>query len=71
LHDPQTFGERLYDMMQKYDARFSLDHRILIMQLLIRVTSLHQLAILGFYTYILKYLTHHQLRAPAILALLA
>ncbi|KAH9955798.1 hypothetical protein BGW80DRAFT_1500548 [Lactifluus volemus] len=41
------------------------------MQLLSRITSLHQLTILGFYTYILKYLTHHQLRAPAILALLA
>jgi protein SDA1 len=71
LHDPQTFGERLYDLLQKYDARFSLDHKILIMQLLSRVISLHQLTILGFYTYILKYLTHHQLRAPAILALLA
>jgi protein SDA1 len=57
--------------LQKYDARFSLDHKILIMQLLARVTALHQLSILGFYTYILKFLTHHQLRAPAILALLA
>jgi protein SDA1 len=68
LHDPQTFGEKLYDLLQKYDARFSLDHKILIMQLLARVTALHQLSILGFYTYMLKYLTHHQLRAPAILA---
>ena len=41
------------------------------MQLLARVTALHQLSILGFYTYVLKYLTHHQLRAPAILAVLA
>lgn len=71
LHDPQTFGEKLYDLLQKYDARFSLDHKILIMQLLARVTALHQLSILGFYTYVLKYLTHHQLRAPAILAALA
>ncbi|KAF8273098.1 protein required for actin cytoskeleton organization and cell cycle progression [Lactarius quietus] len=71
LHDPQSFGEKLYDLLQKYDARFSLDHKILIMQLLARVTSLHQLTILSFYTYVLKYLTHHQLRAPAILAVLA
>jgi protein SDA1 len=71
LHDPQTFGEKLYGLLQKYDARFSLDHKILIMQLLARVTALHQLSILGFYTYVLKYLTHHQLRAPAILAVLA
>jgi protein SDA1 len=41
LHDPQTFDERLYDLLQKYDARFSLDHKILIMQLLNRVTSSH------------------------------
>ncbi|KAH9967129.1 protein required for actin cytoskeleton organization and cell cycle progression [Russula dissimulans] len=71
LHDPQTFGEKLYDLLQKYDARFSLDHKILIMQLLARVTAMHRLTILGFYTYVLKYLTHHQLRAPAILAVLA
>lgn len=71
LHDPQSFGEKLYDLLQKYDARFSLDHKILIMQLLARVTASHRLTILGFYTYVLKYLTHHQLRAPAILAVLA
>ncbi len=41
------------------------------MQLLARVTASHRLTILGFYTYVLKYLTHHQLRAPAILAVLA
>ncbi|KAH9036310.1 protein required for actin cytoskeleton organization and cell cycle progression [Lactarius pseudohatsudake] len=71
LHDPQSFGEKLYDLLQKYDARFSLDHRILVMQLLARVTALHQLTVLGFYTYVLKYLTRHQLRVPAILAALA
>ena len=41
------------------------------MQLLARVTALHRLSVLSFYTYILKYLTHHQLRGPAILAVLA
>ncbi|KAH8978070.1 protein required for actin cytoskeleton organization and cell cycle progression [Lactarius akahatsu] len=71
LHDPQSFGEKLYDLLQKYDARFSLDHRILVMQLLARVTALHQLTVLSFYTYALKYLTRHQLRVPAILAALA
>ncbi|KAH9066597.1 protein required for actin cytoskeleton organization and cell cycle progression [Lactarius vividus] len=71
LHDPQSFGEKLYELLQKYDARFSLDHRILVMQLLARVTALHQLTVLSFYTYVLKYLTRHQLRVPAILAALA
>ncbi|KAI0256016.1 SDA1-domain-containing protein [Lactifluus subvellereus] len=64
-------ASKLYDLLQKYDARFSLDHKILVMQLLGRVTALHQLTILGFYTYVLKYLTHHQLRAPTILAVFA
>ncbi|OBZ75766.1 Protein sda1 [Grifola frondosa] len=71
LNDPQTFGEKLYDMMNRYDKRFSLDHKILIMQLLSRVMGGHKLCVLGFYTYIMKYLTYHQLRIPAILVALA
>ncbi|KZV68047.1 protein required for actin cytoskeleton organization and cell cycle progression [Peniophora sp. CONT] len=71
LNDPQTFSEKLYDLLSKYDARFSLEHKLLLMQLISRVASTHKLTVLGFYTYILKYLTHHQLRAPAILAALA
>jgi protein SDA1 len=31
----------------------------------------HKLCVLGFYTYIMKYLTYHQLRIPAILVSLA
>jgi len=41
------------------------------MQLLSRVTAAHKLTVLNFYTYVIKYLTHHQLRVPAILAALA
>jgi protein SDA1 len=41
------------------------------MQLLARVTALQRLSILGLYAYVLKYLTHHQLRGPATLAVLA
>lgn len=41
------------------------------MQLLSRVMGTHRLCVLGFYTYIVKYLTHHQLRVPAILVALA
>ena len=71
LNDPQTFGEKLYDMLNKYDKRFSLDHKILLMQLLSRVMGGHKLCVLGFYTYIVKYLTYHQLRIPSILVALA
>jgi hypothetical protein len=41
------------------------------MQLLSRIMGLHKLCVLGFYTYIVKYLFHKQLRIPAILASLA
>ncbi|KAF8516656.1 protein required for actin cytoskeleton organization and cell cycle progression [Gautieria morchelliformis] len=71
LHDPQTFGEKLYDCLNRYDKRLSLDHKILIMQLLSRVMGAHKLCVLGFYSYVVKYLTYHQLRIPAILVSLA
>ncbi|KXN90447.1 Protein sda1 [Leucoagaricus sp. SymC.cos] len=71
LYDPQTFAEKLYDILNNYDKRFSLDHKVLLMQLLARVMGVHKLCILGFYTYIVKYLTYKQLRVPAILVALA
>ncbi|TFK42834.1 protein required for actin cytoskeleton organization and cell cycle progression [Crucibulum laeve] len=71
LHDPQTFSEKLYDVLNNYDKRFLLDHKILLMQLVSRVMGAHKLCVLGFYTYIVKYLTHRQLRVPAILVALA
>ncbi|KAA1473975.1 SDA1-domain-containing protein [Dentipellis sp. KUC8613] len=70
LHDPQGFAEKLYDSLVRFDKRFQLDHKILIMQLLSRVAASHKLTVLGFYTYIMKYLTYHQLRVPGILACL-
>jgi hypothetical protein len=36
------------------DKHYSLDHKILIMQLLSRVMGSHKLCILGFYSYIIK-----------------
>ncbi|KDN38895.1 hypothetical protein RSAG8_09176, partial [Rhizoctonia solani AG-8 WAC10335] len=71
LNDPQTFGEKLYDVLNKYDKRFSLDHKILIMQLLSRVMGAHKLCVLSFYSFIVKYLTYHQLRVTSILVALA
>ncbi|KAG2158013.1 SDA1-domain-containing protein [Suillus bovinus] len=71
LNDPQTFAEKLYDNLSRYDKRFSLEHKILVMQLLSRVMGAHTLCVLSFYTYIVKYLTYHQLRVPSILVALA
>jgi protein SDA1 len=41
------------------------------MQLLSRIMGSHKLCILGFYTYVVKYITYHQLNIPSILAALA
>jgi protein SDA1 len=41
------------------------------MQLLSRVIGVHKLCVLPFYSYIMKYLTYHQLRVPSILVALA
>jgi len=41
------------------------------MQLLSRVMGSHKLCVLGFYTYIIKYLTYHQLQVTLILVALA
>jgi protein SDA1 len=41
------------------------------MQLLSRIMGSHKLCVLGFYTYIVKYLFHKQLRIPSILVCLA
>ncbi|KAF9239627.1 SDA1-domain-containing protein [Melanogaster broomeanus] len=71
LNDPQSFSEKLFDNLNRYDKRFSLDHKILLMQLLSRVMGCHKLFVLPLYTYILKYLTYHQLRVPSILVALA
>jgi protein SDA1 len=71
LNDPQTFAEKLYDNLSRYDRRFSLEHKILMMQLLSRVMGTHKLCVLSFYTYIVKYLAYHQLRVPSILVALA
>lgn len=53
------------------DGKEAMDHKILLMQLLSRVMGAHKLCVLGFYTYIIKYLVHRQLRVPAILVTLA
>lgn len=71
LHDPQTFGERLYENLNRFEKKLSLSHKIIIMQLLSRVMGFHKLCILGFYTYVVKYITYHQLNIPSILAALA
>ncbi|KAJ4488284.1 SDA1-domain-containing protein [Lentinula aciculospora] len=71
LNDPQTFAEKLFAILDRYDKRFTLDHKILIMQLLARVISAHTLFVMPFYSYVQKWLAPKQLRVPSILVALA
>lgn len=71
LYDPQTFAEKLFDVLNNHDKRFSLEHKVLLMNLLARIMGTHKLCVLGFYTYIVKYLTYKQTRVPTILVSLA
>ncbi|TIB70754.1 SDA1-domain-containing protein [Wallemia mellicola] len=71
LNDPQGFSEKLFESLTKTDKVHSLDHRVLVMQLLTRVMGAHKLCVLSFYSYVIKYLTHHQLRITLILVAIA
>ena len=71
LQDPQAFAENLYEYLLRHDKKVSLDHRILVVKLLSLVLGTHRLCVLGFYTYILRYLTTRQLRVSAILVSVA
>lgn len=71
LDDAYSFGERLYEQLVKYDKAYTLDHKILIMQLFGRVCGTFKLTVPAFYSYILKYLTYHQLEITKILVAVA
>ncbi|GAA6004828.1 hypothetical protein JCM10207_008419 [Rhodosporidiobolus poonsookiae] len=71
LDDAYTFGERLYELLVRYDKAYTLEHKVLVMQLFGRVAGTFKLTVPAFYSYILKYLTHHQLQITQILVALA
>ncbi len=56
LNDPQTFAEKLFDNLSRNDKALTLDHKILIMQLLCRAMGFHSLCVLGYYSYVMKFL---------------
>ncbi|GAA6058856.1 hypothetical protein JCM10212_002800 [Sporobolomyces blumeae] len=71
LQNPEGFGEQLYSQLVGGDRAYTLEHKVLMMQLLGRVSATHKLTVLPFYSYVLKYLTHHQLQITQILVALA
>ncbi|KAI8148549.1 SDA1-domain-containing protein [Fennellomyces sp. T-0311] len=58
LNDPQGFAEKLYSKMSSKEERWEI--RLLRMNLISRVIGIHQLSLLGFYPYLVKYLQPSQ-----------
>lgn len=52
------FAEKLYSKLQSKQDRWEI--RLLRMNLISRVIGIHQLSLLGFYTYLIKYLQPSQ-----------
>lgn len=73
LHDPQRFAEKLFAKLRNNQERFNelyLNHtnmsrfevRIMILDVISRCISVHNLILLDFYPFVQKYLEPHQLR---------
>lgn len=74
LHDPQGFAERLFQQnlqTQAPKAKLNLEQKLLVLQLVSRLTGLHKLTIMPLYSYFIKFLTPRQPSVTSFLASLA
>ena len=72
LHDPQGFAELLFSKhLQNTKSKLSLEHKLLVLQLVSRLVGLHKLTVISLYSYFLKYLTPRQPSVTSFLASLA
>ena len=72
LHDPQGFAETLFAKhLQSTRSKLNLAHKLIVLQLVSRLTGLHKLTILPYFSYFLKYLTPRQPSVTSFLASLA
>ncbi|KAK4118249.1 SDA1-domain-containing protein [Parathielavia appendiculata] len=72
IHDPQGFAEKLFQKhLQNTKNKFTLDNKLLILQLVTRLVGLHKLTIISLYSWFVRYLTPKQLNVTSFLASLA
>ncbi|KAL2197087.1 SDA1-domain-containing protein [Corynascus similis CBS 632.67] len=72
IHDPQGFAEQLFQKhLQNTKNKFSLESKLLILQLVTRLVGLHKLTIISLYSWFVRYLTPKQLNVTSFLASLA
>lgn len=72
VHDPQGFAEKLFQKhLQNTKNKFSLDSKLLILQLVTRLVGLHKLTVISLYSWFVRFLTPKQLNVTSFLASLA
>ncbi|KAG7294436.1 Severe Depolymerization of Actin [Staphylotrichum longicolle] len=72
IHDPQGFAEKLFQKhLQNTKNKFSLENKLLVLQLVTRLVGLHKLTIISLYSWFVRYLTPKQLNVTSFLASLA
>ncbi|KAK0634323.1 SDA1-domain-containing protein [Bombardia bombarda] len=72
IHDPQGFAELLFQKhLQNTKCKFSLDNKLLVLQLVTRLVGLHKLTIISLYSWFVRYLTPKQPQVTSFLASLA
>ncbi|KAK4142034.1 uncharacterized protein C8A04DRAFT_13587 [Dichotomopilus funicola] len=72
IHDPQGFAEQLFQKhLQNNKNKFTLENKLLILQLVTRLVGLHKLTIISLYSWFVRYLTPKQLNVTSFLASLA
>ncbi|GAB1312871.1 Severe Depolymerization of Actin [Madurella fahalii] len=72
IHDPQGFAEKLFQKhLQNTKNKFSLDNKLLVLQLVTRLVGLHKLTIISLYSWFVRYLTPKQTNVTSFLASLA
>ncbi|KAB5585528.1 SDA1-domain-containing protein [Coniochaeta sp. 2T2.1] len=72
LHDPQGFAEQLFQKhLQNTKAKLTLEHKLLVLQLVTRLVGLHKLTVISLYSWLTKFLTPKQASVTSFLASLA
>ncbi|KAK4173957.1 SDA1-domain-containing protein [Triangularia setosa] len=72
IHDPQGFAEKLFQKhLQNTKNKFSLENKLLVLQLVTRLVGLHKLTIISLYSWFVKYLSPKQTNVTSFLASLA
>lgn len=68
LHNPQAFAEQLFSNLTKFDRLYTLDHKLLLSNLISRLMGLHKLDLLSFHSHLIRYLSPHQKSVTQFLA---